>query len=601
MLQTCVRSAALFFVVVLSILGCSRDGVFETPDSIRVTTLTDIHGRRGHRIDVRIGPNNANPADAGMTKQVVLEIYDPDVSTHTLYPVIETDSIGIGRMVDLLHKATEITVVPDLPEDTEPLTRMWLTLGGKEGDSFSGYLRVVAPSETAYLSLRGVITKEYKAWFFRTISNPPEVLDTMPVRVVDISYYLNPDFTEPITDTAYVGDTVYTRVEFSKAPPVVVAGDGSALPHLSSTARSGAFQYRVVPPHTPLESGEAKPYQNTDHIFICKYVIRGGDFADTFRSHALHGTVSGAPLPVRFFEYTGEIPANVGETITTSDPTDFVGQVYTMRITELRETDRNNSVPLAGVTVTIASGPRQGEHIVTDRNGRYRFLNVPGDTLHLRVERHHFEPKEVIVHRSRPTALANGIVPNYPGDPQRNPGNILIGQVWPEEAREFLERNLVVHDLLYVDFGSIPITVASGNYTRGLVAVFASGSINWNRPIEVLAVFIHELVHAHQDAVAFIHSDGFIHDWVNTPEGRAFVAAKEKDVAGAYTIWFDHVPYYRDSDLENAAETVAVYWTIEHQWEGARTPIWGGHQVGKTLQELIPNRYQWCEEWIKKK
>ena len=601
MLQKCVRLAALFFVVVLSI-GCSSDGVFETPDSIRVTTLTDIHGRRGHRIDIHIGPNNANPADAGMTKQVVLELHDPDVSTHTLYPVIETDSIGIGRMVDLLHKATEITVVPDLPEDTEPLTRMWLTLGGKEGDSFSGYLRVVAPSETAYLSLRGVITKEYKAWFFRTISNPPEVLDTMPVRVVDISYYLNPDFTEPITDTAYVGDTVYTRVEFSKAPPVVVAGDGSALPHLSSTARSGEFQYRVVTPHTPLESGEAKPYQNTDHIFICKYVIRGGDFADTFRSHASHGTVSGAILPVRFFEYTGAIPANVGETITTWNPTDFVGQVYTMRITELRETDRNNSVPLAGVTVTIASGPRQGEHIVTDRNGRYRFLNVPGDTLHLRVERHRFEPKEVIVHRSRPTALANGIVPNYRGDPQRNPGNILIGHVWPEEAREFLERNLVVHDLLYVDLGRISgWDEALGFYSDGLAAVFSTYLADLTGlSIGILSITVHEIMHAHQDAMVSVDGSGSTRDWVNTPEGRAFVAAREKDVAGAYTTSYDRIPGYA-SDLENAAQTVAEYWAIEYQWEEAVVPIWSLHQAGKTLQELIPNRYQWCEEWIKKK
>ena len=598
MLQKCVRLAALFFVVVLSI-GCSSDGVFETPDSIRVTTLTDIHGRRGHRIDIHIGPNNANPADAGMTKQVVLELHDPDVSTHTLYPVIETDSIGIGRMVDLLHKATEITVVPDLPEDTEPLTRMWLTLGGKEGDSFSGYLRVVAPSETAYLSLRGVITKEYKAWFFRTISNPPEVLDTMPVRVVDISYYLNPDFTEPITDTAYVGDTVYTRVEFSKAPPVVVAGDGSALPHLSSTARSGEFQYRVVTPHTPLESGEAKPYQNTDHIFICKYVIRGGDFADTFRSHASHGTVSGAILPVRFFEYTGAIPANVGETITTWNPTDFVGQVYTMRITELRETDRNNSVPLAGVTVTIASGPRQGEHIVTDRNGRYRFLNVPGDTLHLRVERHRFEPKEVIVHRSRPTALANGIVPNYRGDPQRNPGNILIGQIWPEEAREFLEQTLVVHDLLYVDYGSISMAGIGGNYAPGVTAVFASQSVNWGTPLNVLKIFVHEIMHAHQHAMVSVDGSGSTRDWAtSTPEGRAFVAAREKDVAGAYTTWLDRVPGSA-SDLENAAVVVEEYWAVEHQWGeiGVVTLAGGSDQ----LQELMPNRYQWCEEWIKKK
>ena len=599
MLQKYVRSAALFLAVLLSV-GCSSDGVFDNPDSIRVTTLAAIHGSRGHRIDVNIGPNNTKPDDAGMTKQVVLELHDPEVSTHTLYLVIETNSINIGRMIDLLKDATEVAIVPDLPEDTQPWTRMVLTLGGKGGDPFSGYLRVSAPSETAYLSLRGTVTEESRAWFLREVNKPPEVLDTMPAHVVEISYYLDPHFTEPIVGTVYVGDTIYTKVVFSKAVPVVIADDGSALPHLSSTSRSDEFQYRILMPDAPLQSGDAKIYQDTDHVFICKYVMRGGDFTGVFRTHANYGTVSGDALQVRFFEYTDEMPANVGETITTWDPADFVGQVYTLRFNVAREADRQ-LIPVAGVIVTIASGSRQGEHIVTDRNGRYRFLNVAGDTLHLRVERYRFEPKEVFVHRSRPTALANGVVPNRHGDPQREPDNVLIGQVWPEEVRGFLEQVLVVHDLLYIDYGSIPMAGTGGGYTQGVVVVFAQQSINWGAPLNVLKVFVHEIMHAHQHALVSVDGSGDVHEWVNTAEGRAFVAAREKDVAGMYTMWIDRV-HSNATDLENAATVVQEYWAAEHQWERLGVVISdGGGRVRKTLQELIPNRYQWCEEWIKKK
>ena len=51
MLQKSVRSAALFFVVLLSI-GCSRNGDVENPDGgIVVTTLEAIHV--GFRVSTR--------------------------------------------------------------------------------------------------------------------------------------------------------------------------------------------------------------------------------------------------------------------------------------------------------------------------------------------------------------------------------------------------------------------------------------------------------------------------------------------------------------------------------------------------------------------
>ena len=89
--------------------------------------------------------------------------------------------------------------------------------------------------------------------------------------------------------------------------------------------------------------------------------------------------------------------------------------------------------------MTIASGPRAGESVATNPSGYYRFPNVKGDELHLRVEKEHFEPKEVRVHRSRPTILANGDVRITQGDPQQHPGNILMGHRWPDEVRFILE------------------------------------------------------------------------------------------------------------------------------------------------------------------
>ena len=623
MLQKYVRSAALFLAVLLSV-GCSSDGVFETPDSIRATTLADIHGSRGHRIDINIGPNNTNPDDAGMTKQAVLELHDPDVSAHTLYLVIETSSISIGRMIDLLEDATEVAIVPDLPENTQPWTRLLLNLGGEDGDPFSGYLRISTPSETAYLSLSGTVTEEKRAWFLREVGKPSKVLDTMPahvevnkppkvpdttpVRVVEISYYLDPHLTEPIVDTVYVGDTVYTKVVFSKAPPVVIADGAAALPHLSSTLRLSEFQYRIREPGAPLQSGDAKPFRGTNHVFICKYVMRGLDFGGTFHTHAAHGAVSGDALQVQFYEYTGGIPANVGETITAWDPTDFVGQVFTVRIAEVGVFARSQTVPVAGVTVTIASGLRQGEYAVTDRNGRYRFRGGTEDTLHLRAERYRFEPKEVLVHRSRPTALANGFVPNYHGDPQREPGNILIGHVWLEEVRAFLEQVSVVHDLLYTDIGwvidlgsDVGRGVPVGFYAQGVVASFTTQMIDRSgHSITPLHIITHEIMHAHQHAQVSIDGSGDISDWENTPEGKAFVIAREKDAAGTQVTSFDRSRFY-SSNLENAAETVFNYWAIRHRWDGALLPIWGRHQEGKTLREIMPNRYQWCEQWIMKK
>ena len=166
---------------------------------------------------------------------------------------------------------------------------------------------------------------------------------------------------------------------------------------------------------------------------------------------------------------------------------------------------RPEAQPITGVTVTISSGPRAGESVATNPSGYYRFPNVKGDELHLRVEKEHFEPKEVMVHRSRPTILANGNAPNYTGDPQQHPGNILIGQRWPDEVRFILEETLVVHDLLYVEGGRPPTGMDLwAFYSPGVVVLYSYRFDDLNDIVGLLNAFAHEIAHAHQHATVSV-------------------------------------------------------------------------------------------------
>ena len=166
------------------------------------------------------------------------------------------------------------------------------------------------------------------------------------------------------------------------------------------------------------------------------------------------------------------IPVNQRSVEPVRNTGDFIGRVFAPKPEDWQT--RPGAQPITGVTVTIASGPRSGESVATNPSGYYRFQNVAVDELHLRVEKEHFEPKEVIVHRSGPTILANGDVPNYTKDPQQHPGNILIGHRWPDEVRFILEEILVVHDLLYVEGGRLPKgTDLGGYYSLGVIVLYS--------------------------------------------------------------------------------------------------------------------------------
>ncbi|RKU06960.1 hypothetical protein C6501_18020 [Candidatus Poribacteria bacterium] len=416
----------------------------------------------------------------------------------------------------------------------------------------------------------------------------PDPNDSAPVEVIEFGYYADEEFTEPLVDSVLTGATIYTKIVFSKAVPIVVADDKSARPKIFYTA--GGFltaeeraraetQYRIKPRDAVLQNGEAKLYRDTDDTIICKgraVRLRIG-LTTIFRTRVGNRAFSDYNLVIitrptsSFFPPEGqEYPAPEGE------PGDLIGQVCAPTSNRRIEYAR----PIPGATVTIASGPRTGEQVTTDRGGYYLFSNVEGDELHVLVEREYFEPKEAIVHRSRPTTLPDRVPIHYREDAQNIPGTILIGARWPDEVRFILEEVFLSHDLLHVNNET-----GRSAHSPGLIKVvgkrFTTGTHS------------HELAHAHQYALALLYGYKDTPDWINTPEGKAYIAAMNKDLEEGNTISLDPSPTHGVSvPFENAAVICARYWTVD------AIAIGGGY---KGIEVEAPNRFRWAQVWLNKK
>lgn len=282
------------------------------------------------------------------------------------------------------------------------------------------------------------------------------------------------------------------------------------------------------------------------------------------------------------------IPVNQRSVEPVRNPGDFIGRVFAPKPEDWKT--RPEAQPITGVTVTIVSGPRAGESVATNPSGYYRFPKVLGDELHLHVEKEHFEPKEVIVHRSRPTILANGDVPNYTRDPQQHPGNILIGQPWPDEVRFIFEEVQVVHDLLYVEGGRPPEGKDLGGfYSLGVIVLYGHQYADWRDEVRFLGAFVHEIAHAHQHAMASVDGSAWeIHGWGDTPEGRAYAEAQRKDWQEVGKSSLDDIFGSGGGGgvalTETAAETCAHYWSVDR---------WGGVPAYGLLEIEAPHRYEW--------
>lgn len=276
----------------------------------------------------------------------------------------------------------------------------------------------------------------------------------------------------------------------------------------------------------------------------------------------------------------------------TDNPRDFIGQVI---VQELTKSGTLTMRALPNVTLTIVSGTRSGESVITDKHGQYLFQNVEGDYLHLRAEKTCYEPKEVIVHRSHQTTLSNGL--SFKGQRAENflPGDILLGHKWPELVQKMLKSVTVVHDLVYyqVHESLAPKNFYNGTYhpDYGIIRTRVGPSQRERRVIHTL---LHEIAHAHQHAMVSLDgSGGNIGNWINTPEGIAFAEAKEKDLKTLGKVeGLDDDSSHFSSLTENAAETIAYYLYIKH---GLKP--WLSHWE---LETKAPNRLKWAEEWFGK-
>ena len=407
-----------------------------------------------------------------------------------------------------------------------------------------------------------------------------------PTPPAEIRYYRDADLTEPVTGTVEIGTVLYTLVTFSEEVPVVVSDGEDARPSIFFTTRPSGnsrqveqtSQYCMKPEGSDLRSGDAMPYRDS---FLCKYVVGTEDFAKNLFTH----TDASEGDPLKVILYSGELHSLGAYSFPVRQhPNDFTGVVCAFL-----------QHPVAGVTVTIMTGPRSGESVTTGPNGQYVFSNIAADELHLRVEKQYFEPKEVIIFRDRHTILANGAVPNFQERP-KDPGFIQIGQRWPDEIRPVLESTLLVHDLLYYEGSSLLGEQFSAVY------ISSDGEILLNTKFHsqtvdpagtMLQALAHELAHAHQHALVSIDGSSRKPNsgWLNTPEGKAFAEARKKDLEEFGKVEpYDTHPHY-EWPHENAAEVCAYYWVVYPRGMAHYTK----------LEDVAPHRFKWAEEWLGKK
>ena len=446
----------------------------------------------------------------------------------------------------------------------------------------------------------------------------PEPVQVKPAEPIEISYYADWNFTEPIIEEVSPGDTVHTKVVFAERVPVVFTDDHTARPAIFYTVGGRESQYRMQ--IRDVRSGDAKIY-GSDKIFLCIYTVRQQDIGHMFSTYV--GEISGGlltiverkqpitpvpepePEPVIPVIPTVPIPEPVipvgnldfwmhGDGRTdrptvyrgvTPGPEDFGGYVLIPKVLRSGGFSRSYAQPIEGVTVTIAAGSHAGKRAVTDGNGQYLFKGVREDALRLRVEGEHLETKEVVVYRSRPTALADGTTSIHSGDPQNIPGNILIGQRWPDAVRPMLQQIQGTNDPLFII--ASPHEKWHGSHAMEVVMIYEN-AFDYGASIAI-ATFAHEIAHIWQHVAirnAPLRNDD-TRRWVDSPEGASFVEARQKDWDTVGKARIDHVPGF-SSLYENAAETCAYYWT------GENGRIYGD------LSVTAPHRYRWAQRWFRK-
>ena len=503
---------------------------------------------------------------------------------------------GMNMMDDVVTKPTE-------PEQTDPVVEVPTTTGDMK-----------KPESTEPESEK----KEPE----------PGLADMTAPTVLKVGWYSEKRLFQFIIRDKHPGDTGYIKVVFSEPVEHIVGDDASARPTLSLVVGGQATRLRVLPHDAGDEafvSGTCKPLKGDTDTFSCRFTVpeesigtialqvgkETADIAGNTAAELLHIApfmIVEEPEPMVVLEVVPALktllpPTRQEHPLPENRSGGFVGQIRTLYSTD--GTEVNSTQPIAGVSVTITAGSRAGEQVTTDQGGYYLFPNVNKDELYLRVEKEYFEPKEVIVHRARPTVLREQTGPVIERkDPWNTPGTIVIGQRWPDAIRFIFRETLLPSDLLLViDDGYKSPDRAAAQYQwegplQGVISIRKIGN-----DYIMLLMLGHELGHAHQHAITANSTD-----WTETPEGRAYAQAREKDwdeVGKSPLDQFITKGYREDLRLsEGAAEVSSLYWG-RGIWaeKGEVFSAWRVDIVpGKRdLETMAPNRYKWAEEWLKKR
>ena len=94
--------------------------------------------------------------------------------------------------------------------------------------------------------------------------------DTTPPFVRSVTYWYNERLTDPIADTVYDGETIYTKIVFSKAMEVVEGSSNQSRPILYHQIGRKRTRYRIITDGR-LRNNEAKTEDSI--TFICKNTI----------------------------------------------------------------------------------------------------------------------------------------------------------------------------------------------------------------------------------------------------------------------------------------------------------------------------------------
>ena len=248
--------------------------------------------------------------------------------------------------------------------------------------------------------------------------------------------------------------------------------------------------------------------------------------------------------------------------------------------------------PIPGARVTIVGGRLDGRATLTDAEGRFAFEAYPYCELEsmacavrrFRVEKAGYETR--VLGASDPYRTTNYRNLYYSASEKHIP----IGHAWPADPEtQRMRRDLPAMDPLWliVEPASLEAIQLAGSYGSGLVHV---------RSLEELSAIGHEYCHAHQDwSIDPVVSSFYGPDWLQTPEGLAFVAAWEADWPHPYLELMEILGSRAGNKRpDEEAAGICSYYFYDVWDPSLRTTV--GRRY---LRDHVPHLYAWAEEWLR--